>query len=97
MQGFPGVIAANAAGYVGDSAVRTGPAGTRITLPPASDVTATLRYVEAATTTPGCDIVTATTLSIIPPDQALPLTVPFINQVCGNSSVPILFISSVEG
>ena len=97
MQGFPGVIAANMSGDLGDSAVRTGAAGARVTLAPHGKAVAILRYAEAATTTMGCGITAAADLSIIPPDQGSAIAVPFVNQVCGSASVSVLFIQALTG
>jgi hypothetical protein len=89
MAGYSGVIAANAVKSLGASAVREPGDKDRVTLAPGGKVVAQLRYAEAATTTPGCDIVMATELRIIPPNQSSVLTVPFKNQVCASVSVAI--------
>ena len=83
------MIAASSIGALGASAVREPMLYDRITLAPGGAAVAQLRYEEAATTTPGCDMTMATVLRIIPPNQYSSLTVPFANQVCAGVSVAI--------
>lgn len=89
MAGYPGVIAANVAKSLGASAVREPGDSDQVTLASGGKAVAQLRYTEAATTTPGCDMTMATELRIIPPNQSSALTVPFKNQVCASDSVVI--------
>jgi hypothetical protein len=88
-QGYPGVVAANAGGDLGAPATREHGIANAIILTPGSSAQAQVRYAEAATTTPGCDIANATELSVIPPDQVTPLVVPFDDQVCASDSVTL--------
>ena len=92
MMGHPGVIAANISGNLGASAVREAGTANRITLAPGSSAEAQLAYHDAKTTTPGCDIVMATELKVIAPDQRDSLIIPFSNQVCASASVALFYI-----
>jgi Protein of unknown function (DUF4232) len=94
MTGYPGVIATNGMGDVGQSATRAMGTSETVTLAPGDSATAQLQYKEAATTEMGCDPVEATGLNVIPPNRFDPVHVPFSNQVC-SGMVSVLTISPV--
>lgn len=95
IDGYPGVVAAGMNGDLGAPAVRTSAMHSQITLKPGGSASAQLAYHDARTTEMGCNITEATELKIIPPNRYDPLTVPFINQVCTSTMVPVLDISPV--
>ncbi|MGX7677694.1 DUF4232 domain-containing protein [Jatrophihabitans sp. DSM 45814] len=82
LQGYPGVSLLDGSGaIVGQPAVRTGQLGQRILVSPGHRGAFTLR--ESLATQTGCDTPRPSTqLQVYPPDQKVPLRIPFSSSSC---------------